>query len=119
MLVAIAIAAPVILAYGNVFLVGTSARWAAGPFTTTLNNGSVVDYVWYRFIDQPAIMNLGLSAADRTKLQTWAESVHAQGVSLTIAPPSSGQLASFDPGILVTPPAGLTRGYVPLAIGQR
>ncbi len=97
----------------------SSARWAAGPFTTTLNNGSVVDYVWYRFIDQPAIMNLGLSAADRTKLQTWAESVHAQGVSLTIAPPSSGQLASFDPGILVTPPAGLTRGYVPLAIGQR
>ncbi len=98
----------------------SSARWAAGPFTATLNNGSVVDYVWYRFIDQPAIVNLGLSAADRAKLQTWAESVHAQGLNgLTIAPPTSGQLASFDPGILVTPPAGLSRGYVPIAIGQR
>jgi hypothetical protein len=98
----------------------SSARWAAGPFTTTLNNGSVVEYVWYRFTDQPAIVNLRLNAADRTKLQTWAESLHAQGVNgLTIAPPTGGRLASFDPGILVTPPAELGRGYVPIAIGQR
>ena len=37
----------------------TSNKWAAGPFTTRLNDGSTVTYVWYRFVDQPAIARLG------------------------------------------------------------
>lgn len=99
--------------------VWSSSTWAAGPFTTALSNGSVIEYVWYRFVDQPAIARLPLSEADRARLQAWAESVHDQGVDgLTIPPPTSGQLASIDRGELVLPPPGLTRGYVPIAISQ-
>lgn len=94
--------------------------WAAGPFSVALGNGTVVDYVWYHFIDQPALARLPLSVAVKTKLQAWAESVHQTGVNgLTIPPPSSGQLASLDAGQLVTPPPGLGQGYVPIAIAMR
>ena len=31
----------------------------------TLNDGSVVRYTWYRFVDQPAIAALGLSESQR------------------------------------------------------
>jgi hypothetical protein len=34
-------------------------------------------------------------------------------------PPSSGELVSLDPALLVTPPEGLERGYVPIVTGQR
>jgi hypothetical protein len=33
-----------------------------------------------------------------------------------MAPPSHGKLASFDPALLVTPPAGFEVGYVPIVI---
>jgi hypothetical protein len=96
-----------------------SRKWAAGPFTTNLNDGSTVRYVWYRFIDQPALARLPLTDEMKIKLQTWAESVHSMGLNgLTIPPPSSGQLVSVDEGLLVRPPAGLDRGYVPIAIAQ-
>jgi hypothetical protein len=94
--------------------------WAAGPFTTVLSNGSEVTYVWYRFVDQPAIARLPLSDGERAKLQAWAGRVHDQGTNgLTIPPPTSGHLVSLDPGQIVTPPPGLERGYVPIAIGQK
>ena len=97
-----------------------SGGWAAGPFTTLLSNGSEVTYVWYRFVDQPAIARLPLSDDERAKLQAWAGRVHDQGTNgLTIPPPTSGHLVSLDPGQIVTPPAGLERGYVPIAIGQK
>lgn len=97
-----------------------SRKWAAGPYSTRLPNGSVVDYVWYRFIDQPALARLPLDATTRTRLQTWAESVHSQGLdAFTIPPPSSGQLATLDRSQIVTPPGGMTRGFVPIAISQR
>jgi hypothetical protein len=37
---------------------------------------------------------------------------------ITIPPPSSGNLATLDPGLIVTPPAGLEKGYVPIVIRQ-
>jgi hypothetical protein len=96
-----------------------SRQWAAGPYQTNLNNGSTVEYVWYRFVDQPAISRLPLSASVRDKLQSWAEAVHDMGVDgLTIPPPSSGSLISVDERLMVTPPAGLERGYIPIAIAQ-
>ena len=96
-----------------------SSKWAAGPFTAVLSNGSQVTYVWYRFVDQPALARLPLTDDQRAKLQAWAERVHDQGINgLTIPPPSSGHLVSLDPGQIVTPPAGLERGYVPIAIAQ-
>lgn len=99
----------------------SSAGWAAGPFSATLSDGSIVDYVWYRFVDQPAIKRLGLSDAVRAQLQTFVESLHERfgANGLTIAAPASGSLATLDPGQLVTPPPGMSKGYVPIAIGQR
>jgi hypothetical protein len=98
-----------------------SSRWSAGPYTTTLADGSIIDYVWYRFVEQPAIARLGLDATTLERLQTFAESVHAGGslASVTIPPPSSGRLVTVDPAQLVTPPPGLERGFVPLVIRQR
>jgi hypothetical protein len=97
-----------------------AAKASAGPFTVKLIDGSTVQYVWYRFVDQPAIARLGLSAAVRTKLQAFAESLHTRsGVNgITLAAPSS-PLATLDPAQLVTPPAGLEKGYVPVVISQR
>jgi hypothetical protein len=99
----------------------TSARWRAGPFTTSLNDGSVVEYVWYKFIEQPAIARLGLSDQALQKLQTFVESFHERNglIGIGIAPPTSGAIATFDSGLFVTPPAGLEKGYVPVVIRQR
>lgn len=96
-------------------------RWSAGPFTATLTDGSIVDYVWFKFVDQPAIARLGLSVGVRAKLQAFAESYHqVSGTNgVTIAPPSSGRLATIDPAQIVTPPPGLEKGYVPIVIRQR
>jgi hypothetical protein len=97
-----------------------AANWSAGPFTTTLGDGSRVDYVWYRFVDQPAIARLQLAPGARTALQAFVEAFHDHnGVSgMTMPPPASGSLASLDAGHLVLPPAGLERGYVPIVIRQ-
>ncbi len=94
--------------------------WRAGPFTTTLSDGSIVQYVWYKFIEQPAIVRLGLSAATLSRLQTFVESWHQSAglTGATIAPPTSGSLATLDDAQFVTPPTGLEKGYVPVAIRQ-
>jgi hypothetical protein len=98
----------------------SSASWAAGPFVASLSDGSSVEYVWYRFVDQPAITRLGLSNEVLTKLQAFAESLHensgARGVSMSA--PSEGTLASLDAAQIVTPPVGLEKGYVPVVIRQ-
>jgi len=41
----------------------------AGPFTRTLGDGSEITYSWYRFADQPALMNADLTPAEREQLQ--------------------------------------------------
>ena len=81
----------------------------------------MLDYVWYRFIDQPAITRLGLSAPELAKLQTSVESLHQNSGTFGIgaAAPTSGTLVTSESAQLVTPPAGLERGYVPIAIRQR
>jgi hypothetical protein len=98
-----------------------ASNWAAGPFTTKLNDGSTVTYVWYKFINQPAIAQLGLDSTTLQNMQSMVEKMHTQyGMNgPTIAPPSSGNLVSIDSGLFVTPPANLSVGYVPIAIGQQ
>jgi hypothetical protein len=97
------------------------SHWAAGPFSVALSDGSSVQYVWYRFVDQPAIARLGLADSVRQRLQdfvaAWQAASGTQG--MTIAAPSSGTLASLDPALLVSPPAGLEQGYVPIVISQQ
>jgi len=92
----------------------------SGPFTATLSDGSIVTYAWYRFVDQPSIVALHWSEAERNTLQVLIERFHAQW-SVTeeyLAPPSRGKLVELDPALRVDPPDGLEVGYVPIALGQ-
>lgn len=92
----------------------------AGPFTATLVDGTTVTYSWYRFADQPALQRLGWSSADKEALQAAVEKIHTAWRTTTefMAPPSRGNLVTLDDAIIVTPPAGLEIGYVPIVTRQ-
>jgi hypothetical protein len=79
-----------------------------------------VTYAWFRFADQPAMRNAGLTDAQREEAQRCVELVHRAWARDRdyLAPPTAGSLASLDPALVVTPPAGLEAGYVPIAIRQ-
>jgi hypothetical protein len=56
----------------------TVGAWARpgpklGPFTTTLVDGSVVTYSWYRFVDQPSFQQYKWSSEKKAKLQAFIE----------------------------------------------
>ena len=93
---------------------------AAGPFQTQLGDGSVVTYYWYRFADQPAILNADLTDSEREGLQKRVEKLHQNWTKDRdyLPPPTVGKLAELDPALLVTPPKGLEFGYVPIATRQ-
>jgi hypothetical protein len=93
---------------------------AAGPFTAQLGDGSVVTYFWYRFADQPALLNADLSHEEREQLQAKVEKLHRLWTKDReyLAPPTVGRLAELDPAQLVQPPKGLEIGYVPIATRQ-
>lgn len=92
----------------------------AGPFEVNLGDGSVVTYAWYRFADQPAMLNADLSPEEREEAQRRVELLHrAWSKDRTyLPPPTTGTLASLDPALIVTPPAGLEVGYVPIVLRQ-
>jgi hypothetical protein len=93
---------------------------AAGPFEVKLGDGSVVTYYWYRFADQPALLNADLTAAERETLQKRVEKLHKAWAKDReyLPPPTVGKLADLDPAVLVTPPKGMEIGYVPIATRQ-
>ncbi len=93
---------------------------AAGPFTASLGDGSVVTYYWYRFADQPAILNADLTDAEREALQAKVELIHRHWKKdQDYLPPNTvGTLADLDPAVLVTPPDGMEFGYVPIVTRQ-
>jgi len=92
----------------------------AGPFQAHPGDGSVVTYYWYRFADQPALLNADLTDQERESLQARAEKIHRNWTKDRdyLAPPAIGELAEIDPALIVTPPAGLEVGYVPIATRQ-
>jgi hypothetical protein len=92
----------------------------AGPFQAHPGDGSVVTYYWYRFADQPALLNADLSDEERERIQKKVELLHRHWSKDReyLAPPASGQLANLDPSLLVTPPEGLEFGYVPIVTRQ-
>jgi hypothetical protein len=92
----------------------------AGPFKAHLGDGSVVTYYWYRFADQPALLNADLTADERAKMQAKVEKLHRAWTKDReyLAPPTVGKLADLDPAQLVTPPKGFEIGYVPIATRQ-
>jgi hypothetical protein len=92
----------------------------AGPFQAHPGDGSVVTYYWYRFADQPALLNADLTNKERESLQKRVERLHRNWKKDReyLAPPAIGKLADIDPALIVTPPPGLEAGYVPIAIRQ-
>ncbi|MEZ5948344.1 MAG: hypothetical protein R3C12_03750 [Planctomycetaceae bacterium] len=92
----------------------------AGPFTAKLGDGSLVTYYWYRFADQPAMLNADLTIEERERIQRRVEKIHHEWTKDRdyLAPPEFGSLADIDPALLVTPPAGLEVGYVPIVTRQ-
>ncbi len=98
----------------------TTVGPSAGPFTAQLGDGSQVTYHWYKFIDQPAVIHANLPEAMRQDLQARVELIHThwQSTEDYLPNPTGGALASLDNGLLVTPPAGLEIGYVPIVSRQ-
>jgi hypothetical protein len=92
----------------------------AGPFQTHPGDGSVVTYYWYRFADQPALLNADLTDEERESLQKRVEKLHRNWTKDRnyLAPPAIGKLADIDPALIVIPPPGLEVGYVPIATRQ-
>jgi len=92
----------------------------AGPFQAHLGDGSIVTYYWYRFADQPALLNADLTDKERESLQARVEKLHRNWKKDRdyLAPPTIGKLADVDPALIVTPPTGLEAGYVPIVTRQ-
>lgn len=92
----------------------------AGPFEANLGDGSVVTYYWYRFADQPALLNAGLTKKERGDVQKRVEVLHKNWTRNReyLPPPTAGKLADLDPALIVTPPKGLEIGYVPIVTRQ-
>ena len=92
----------------------------AGPFKARLGDGSVVTYYWYRFADQPAMLNADLSDAEREQVQARVEKLHRAWTKDRnyLTPPDADALAHIDPALILTPPKGFEIGYVPIATRQ-
>jgi hypothetical protein len=92
----------------------------AGPFQAHLGDGSVGTYYWYRFADQPALLNADLTDQERESLQARVEEIHRNWKKDRdyLPPPAVGRLAELDPALIVTPPPRLEAGYVPIATRQ-
>ncbi len=92
----------------------------AGPFRVKLGDGSTLTYSWYRFADQPAMLNADLTDAEREAMQKRVEMLHRAWTKdrQYLPPPTVGKLADVDPAQLVTPPKGFEIGYVPIATRQ-
>lgn len=99
----------------------TSPGPRSAPFTVKLLDGSKVTYCWYRFIDQPSFQQYAWSAAKKEALQSFVKKIHAMWPINRnyMAPPTSGELVSLDPSLLVQPPAGMEVGYVPIVVSQQ
>jgi hypothetical protein len=93
---------------------------AAGPFQAQLGDGSVVTYYFYRFADQPALLNADMTDEEREAMQARVEKLHRNWKKDRdyLAPPATGKLADLDPALIVTPPPGLEAGYVPIVTRQ-
>ncbi|MEP6754403.1 MAG: hypothetical protein ABJA67_02795 [Chthonomonadales bacterium] len=92
----------------------------AGPFQAKLGDGSTVTYYWYRFCEQPALLNADMTDQERQALQTRVEKLHRQWTKnrTYLAPPKVGKLADLDPALVVKPPRGMEVGYVPIVTRQ-
>jgi hypothetical protein len=75
---------------------------------------------WYRFADQPAMLNADLTPEEREQVQKRVEKLHRAWTKDRnyLVPPDVGKLAELDPALILTPPRGMEVGYVPIATRQ-
>ena len=117
------------------------ANWDTTGLTryeVTLQNGSVATYVWFKFIEQPAMKTAQQNWPDvyteayLATLQARIEALHKKVAAYSTVNPSDPvfinyrhkndpdakdpHLARVDPAQLVQPPEGLEIGYVPVII---
>jgi hypothetical protein len=112
----------------NTYTSPASGAWAdpgpaKGPYYADLADGSRVTYYWYRFIDQPSLRQYKRVWNDsmRSELQSIIEKIQKSWKidhEYMPAPRDGKPLASIDPALIVTPPAGLDVGYVPIVTRQ-
>merc|ERR1712072_502407 len=82
-----------------------------------------IGYRWYRFVDQPGLQQMHLSATERAFMQKRVETLHRL-VPTSVSRWINGReaaaegLASMDPAAIATPPKGLEIGYVPIILYQ-
>ncbi|MDT8390308.1 MAG: hypothetical protein RRC34_07350 [Lentisphaeria bacterium] len=110
---------------GEPFLSPKAGAWTnpgpkLGPFQVELRDGSLVTYYWYKFIDQPSFQQYPWTDEKKRRLQDFVEKIHASWPidREYLPPPGTGELATLDPALLVTPPKGLDIGYVPIVTRQ-
>ena len=98
-------------------------------YTATLDDGSKVDYRWYRFKDQPTFITLKkefpeIYTADYLNaLQEKIEHMHSNwqnNIDFLSRPASAKSydvnLVEIDNGLIMEPPAGKEIGWVPIAV---
>lgn len=92
----------------------------AGPFTRTIADGSTVTYYWYRFIDQPVFQQYAWTLEKKEALQGMIEQIHENWTKDKSYIPelTEGNLVALDDNLIVTPPAGMEKGYVPIVVRQ-
>ena len=92
----------------------------AGPFVTQLSDGSQATYYWYKFNEQPAMLNSYMDDAERSLVQKRVEMIHSEwSITDNFVPDPKQELAALDQGLIVTPPRGLEVGYVPICVHQQ
>ncbi len=92
----------------------------AGPFKAKLSDGSQVVYYWYKFNEQPAMLNSDMDEAERELVQKRVELMHESwSGNDRYFPKPAQKLAAMDKGVMVTPPKGLEIGYVPICAHQQ
>lgn len=105
-------------------------------YCTRLGSGTWLGFRWYRFIDQPELNQVFASIEDpadrkeaRCFMQQRIERLHeavAKGGPMPrwFQPPQGDdelptEKVRIDPAYLVTPPEGLEKGFVPVAVWER
>ena len=77
-------------------------------------------YYWYKFCNQPALLNAAMTKKERMEMQRRVELIHKNWTMDReyLPEPKVGTLAELDPALFVTPPKGMEIGYVPIVTRQ-